>query len=102
MRAVDQLRVATLLEGISLLGLLFVAMPLKYFAHLPAAVRVAGSVHGLLFLFFVGALFDFALQRRWPLRRSLGALAAAALPFGAFLLARDLRRDESTDVVKGG
>lgn len=70
-KSVRQLRIAALLEGISLLGLVFVAMPLKYLAHLPMAVRVVGSVHGLLFLVFVVSLFQVALERRWPLSRSI-------------------------------
>jgi integral membrane protein len=72
-------------------------MPLKYLAHMPAATRIAGSVHGLLFLAFVVSLFKVATERRWPLSRSLGALTAAILPFGAFVLERALRREANTE-----
>lgn len=40
-------------EGISFLVLLLIAMPLKYFAHLPKAVTIAGSIHGVLFISFM-------------------------------------------------
>ncbi|RYZ34498.1 MAG: DUF3817 domain-containing protein, partial [Myxococcaceae bacterium] len=53
MSALRQLRLIAFLEGLSFLGLLFVAMPVKYLLGQPLAVRVAGSVHGLLFLLFV-------------------------------------------------
>ena len=56
MTALRQLRLVAFLEGSSFLVLLFIAMPLKYLAGLPLAVRVAGSVHGLLFLVFLAAL----------------------------------------------
>ena len=38
------------LEGYSYLALLFIAMPLKYMADMPLAVRIAGSIHGALFV----------------------------------------------------
>ena len=40
-------------EGISFLVLLLVAMPLKYFAGIPIAVTIVGSVHGILFIAFM-------------------------------------------------
>ncbi|HTO03360.1 MAG TPA: DUF3817 domain-containing protein, partial [Opitutus sp.] len=36
-------------EGVSFLVLLGIAMPLKYLAGEPAAVRVVGMAHGILF-----------------------------------------------------
>jgi integral membrane protein len=57
MNTVRALRNAGLLEGMSLLALLLVAMPLKYAFAYPQAVRLTGSIHGLLFLWFLLALF---------------------------------------------
>ena len=57
MTVLRQLRLVALLEGSSFLALLFIAMPLKYLAGLPLAVRIMGSVHGLLFLMFMAALY---------------------------------------------
>jgi len=56
MNALARLRLVTWLEGLSLLTLLFVAMPLKHVFGMPLAVRVVGSVHGLLFLLFISFL----------------------------------------------
>lgn len=95
MRPIHWLRLTSILEGISLVALVFVAMPLKYFAAMPVAVRVGGSVHGFFFLVFAAALFQVAMARRWPLARSLQALGASVLPFGAFVLARWLRDDDA-------
>ena len=63
MGALSMLRWVALLEGVSFLFLLFVAMPLKYLGGLPQAVRVTGSIHGLLFVLFVVALFRVVLER---------------------------------------
>ena len=93
MTALSQLRALVLLEGASLLVLVFVAMPLKHIAGYSSAVRVVGSIHGLLFLLFAGALFRVAIERRWRIKKSLAALGASVVPFGAFYLDRSLRRE---------
>jgi integral membrane protein len=40
-------------EGISFLVLLCIAMPMKYFARIPIAVTIVGSLHGILFIAFI-------------------------------------------------
>ena len=42
-----------LLEGFSTLALFCIAMPMKYYGDMPAAVTIAGSIHGLLFIALV-------------------------------------------------
>ena len=91
-------RVLGLLEGVSFLLLLGVAMPLKYLAGLPQAVRVVGSAHGLLFVLFVMAVLHAAVQLRWTPARVAGALLAAVVPFGPFILDGHLRRESETSV----
>ena len=93
MTALRQLRLVALLEGSSFLILLFVAMPLKYLAGMPLAVRVVGSIHGALFIAFVVALYRAASARDWPRRRSVTAFVASILPFGSFVFDASLRRE---------
>ena len=93
MTVLRQLRLVALLEGSSFLALLFVAMPLKYLAGFPVAVRIMGSVHGLLFLMFMAALYRAGRERGWPLRRSLLAFVSSIVPFGTFIFDRSLRRE---------
>ena len=90
-------RIVAFLEGMSFVVLLFVAMPLKYMLDLPIAVRVVGSIHGLLFVIFVAALVRVAFERRWPLRRSAVAFVASCVPFGTFVLDRALKRELESD-----
>ncbi|HET7817818.1 MAG TPA: DUF3817 domain-containing protein, partial [Bacteroidia bacterium] len=49
-----------LAEGLSFIILLAIAMPLKYFAGIPAAVRIVGMLHGLLFIAFCITLLHAA------------------------------------------
>lgn len=80
-------------EGLSFVLLLFVAMPLKYWAGLPLAVRVVGGVHGLLFIAFLWTLFRVTVERGWPIKRWLTALASSIVPFGTFVFDRSLKRE---------
>ncbi len=69
-----------------------VAMPLKYMANMPMAVRIVGSIHGIL---FVGlALMLMAAISRVPISRGLAAdgLLAAVVPFGPFVFDGYLKR----------
>ena len=45
------------LEGFSFLTLMFYAMPLKYFAGEPEMVSLFGTLHGGLFVAYIGLLF---------------------------------------------
>ena len=89
--AVKTLRVLGALEGISFLVLLGVAMPLKYVAGIPLAVRVVGTAHGILFILYLVAVAQVAYRNRWSFKRIVEAIVAALYPFGTFLFDRKLR-----------
>jgi integral membrane protein len=84
------------LEGLSFVLLLFLAMPLKYWAGMPLAVRIVGGAHGLLFVGFIWALFEVAVERAWPARRWGAALFSSLVPFGTFVFDRSLKREIAT------
>lgn len=85
------LRLFTYLEGLSYLLLLLVAMPLKYGFGLPLAVRIAGGVHGVLFVAFALGLYQNQLEYRWPKRFTFSLLAASLIPGSLFWLDRKIR-----------
>jgi integral membrane protein len=91
-----RIRVFALAEGISFLLLLFVAVPLKRIGGDDAWVRLLGPVHGGLFVLYVLSVLMAIPTLRWGPVRIAVALAAAALPFGTFLLDAKLRREHST------
>jgi integral membrane protein len=94
--AVQRLRQIGKIEGISFLILLGIAMPLKYLAGWPLAVRVVGSAHGALFIAFLWALWVAWRRAGLPIR--LGALVfiASLVPFGPFLIDERLARHRPT------
>jgi len=80
------------MEACSFLVLLGIAMPLKYFAGQPGAVKVVGWIHGVLFIVFCGALLRTTLVVRWPLSRAALIFVAALLPFGPFVVDRRMKQ----------
>lgn len=94
MSQIRTFRLTALAEGISFLTLLFIAMPMKYFMGMPEVVRVVGSIHGGLFVLYVGLLAMLHFRQRWPFSFSLYALLASVIPFGTFMLDKQLRKKE--------
>jgi len=87
-------RKISLAEGCSLLILLLIAMPLKYFFNFPQAVKVVGWIHGLLFIVYVVMLLILQIKYRWSFLFLAGAFVASLLPFGTFVLDKYLREKE--------
>ena len=79
-------RIITLLEGFSLLVLLFLAMPLKYIWNLPQMVQVVGMVHGILFLLFVVLAIIVFNELKWSLKTFGIVMFASLIPFGAIYI----------------
>ncbi len=71
-------------DGVALLALVFVAVPIKYLLDLPLGVKILGPVHGTLFVSL--ALTMFTAVSRGILKPGLAALLffGALLPLGAF------------------
>jgi len=88
---IDRLRLASLLDGISYIILLGIAMPLKYLADMPLAVRIVGSAHGFLWValcfFLLLALLKKKLSFGWCVIVFVGAL----VPFMPFWLDHKLK-----------
>jgi len=93
--ALGRLRTIGWWEGVSFLVLLLVAMPLKYFAGWPQAVRVVGMAHGVLFLLYVLAAIHAALERNWTWKRTALVLAASLVPAGPFIVDAKLLAPEA-------
>ncbi len=90
------LRILGNIEGVSYLLLLGVAMPLKYAYDMPAAVKITGMAHGVLFVGYC-LLLAFCLKRfNWSLKFGVYLFIATLIPFGTFVTDRKLR-DKVTD-----
>ncbi len=79
-----RLRITALVEGWSFLILLFIAMPLKYWAGIPEAVRVVGMAHGVLFILYVIFIFIVTIEKKWSLKVLFLLFLASLVPFATF------------------
>lgn len=80
------------LEGTSFLVLMGIAMPMKYIGDDPTMVSIMGSIHGILFLLYVGLLF-FGVGRYWNFKALVHGFIAAVLPAGPFVFERMLHSE---------
>ena len=87
-------RIASYVEGISYLTLLFIAMPIKYLGDNPIPVKVVGMTHGLLFFLFIYFLYFAARENKWSKKFTLLAFISSLVPFGMIFLDKKLRKKE--------
>jgi integral membrane protein len=84
-------RLLSVLEGLSLITLLFIAMPAKYqFGH--DFVWPVGMAHGVLWLAYVLGSLAVSHVLRWSVWAWGLALLCSVLPFGFLLVDARLRR----------
>ena len=93
MKLLQFFRKVALLEGISLIALMGIAMPLKYVWDQPEAVRIVGWIHGILFIVYIWILFRVWVGRSWPFKRVTIAVIASLVPFGTIIFDRFLKRE---------
>ncbi|MBU3682303.1 MAG: DUF3817 domain-containing protein [Flavobacterium sp.] len=74
------------LEGISLILLLGLAMPLKYYFDQPNYVKHIGMAHGVLFIVYILLSCYLYFNESWSIRKLIFVCAASVLPFGTFYI----------------
>ena len=79
-------KVVATLEGISLLILFFIAMPLKYVWGMPQYIYSTGMAHGVLFIGYVFLALLIKEQQQWSVKETLIVLVASVVPLGTFYI----------------
>lgn len=88
---IGRLRLIGYAEGISLLVLLFIAVPLKYWAGDPSLTKLIGPIHGALFLLFIFNTVSVGVEQQWQFSKTTWkVLVACFLPFGTFYVDRKI------------
>jgi integral membrane protein len=77
-------RIISYLEGISYILLLFIAVPIKYYANDPTLVKLVGMPHGLLFVAYVILSLVNSKKHNWNFSKTLVVLISSIIPFGTF------------------
>lgn len=92
-------RATSLIEGLSLLLLLFVAMPAKYVFGYYELVPIFGIIHGVLWLTYFFMSLAVSHQKQWSVIFWVATLFASVIPFACFILDRKLQGEERDDAT---
>ncbi len=84
------LKKMALVEGTTLLLLMFIAVPLKYKLGMPEAVYIMGRVHAAAFLLYLAMLIISFARKNLTLYHFVLGVIAAFIPFGSFVYERKI------------
>jgi len=84
--SVTVFRWVSILEAVSFLLLLFIAMPLKYIWEMPEYVRIVGMAHGVLFILYLLGGYWMYEKLNWSVKTLLIVFLSSVLPFGPFVV----------------
>lgn len=79
-------KIIALLEGISLLVLLFFAMPMKRIFGQPEYIFPVGMAHGLLFIAYIILAIMLKFEKDWSFKKLTVVSLASIIPFGTFYI----------------
>ena len=95
-----RLRIIGFLEGISLLVLIFVAVPLKHYFQNPSLSKILGPVHGALFLLFIFNALSVSIEQQWKFTKiTWKVILPCIVPFGTFYIDHKILSPKSTEKV---
>jgi integral membrane protein len=98
---IGQFRLIAFLEGVSLLLLLFICVPLKYVFNEALGSEIVGPVHGVLFILFVVYTFLVSVKYKWKFfQTTWKVLLACFIPFGTFYIDKTILGKMDTDQVE--
>lgn len=89
----SQFRTISIVEGLSYLLLIFIAMPLKYLFDEPMAVKIFGMIHGIFFILFCIALYNATKRYKWNFLFSVKLFIYSLLPFCFILIEKEISKE---------
>ena len=85
---INLFRVTALLEGVSYILLLFIAVPIKYLFDDPSYVKLLGMPHGILFIAYIFFSIAGKFKYKWGFKDFFIISLASLVPFGTFYVDR--------------
>ena len=79
-------RAVSILEGLSYILLLFIAVPVKYIGGDESYVKLLGMPHGLLFVAYIVLAYLIKDDLKWNSKTFWTVLVASIIPFGTFYI----------------
>ena len=91
----EKLRKVGIVEGISLIILFFIAVPVKYIMGEPLLVRIFGSIHGLLWLYLLYNLHTVYKASLIEKETAIKIVVASVIPFGFLFIDKTVKQFEN-------
>jgi integral membrane protein len=89
-------RVLAWITGVLLVILVFVGLPLKYLADVPAVDAIVGVAHGVFFFpAYVVSTLVVGYRRGWSIIKILVVAACGVIPFGSFVAEHRIVQEEA-------
>ena len=84
-------KIISLLEGISYILLLFIAVPIKYLQGNEQYVKMLGMPHGILFVAYIIMAIMLKIELKWSIKNFSIICLLSIIPFGTFFVAKYLK-----------
>ncbi len=85
--SIGLLRFVAFFEGLSLIILLFIGMPMKYIFDQDFVVKYVGMAHGVLFMIFILLALLVHVVHDWKFfKTTWKVLMSSMVPFGTFYI----------------
>ena len=92
-------RVFAYIIGVGLATLVFIGLPLQYWAGVPQVDAIVGPIHGFFYIAYLIVALDLARRARFTLLEMLSMVGAGLLPILAFVIERRITRRVRTEVL---
>lgn len=79
------LRLIAFFEGLTLLILVFIAVPMKLFTENHIISKTVGPIHGALFIIYVFLSIVVGIKHNWSAKTLILVNLASFIPFGTFV-----------------
>ena len=91
---IGRLRIIGYMEGITLLVLVFIAVPMKYYFDNPSLSKTLGPIHGAIFLLFLFNALSVGVEQNWKFKTTTWkVILACFIPFGTFYIDNKILRN---------
>jgi integral membrane protein len=84
----DRYRLLAYIVGVGLVTLVFIGVPLKYWAHSPGVAKYVGTAHGFLYIVYLLTCLELGIRYRFGPLRLLALASAGFVPFVSFIAER--------------
>ncbi len=84
--SLNRYRILAMVVGVGLATLVFVGMPLQFFANNLVVVKIVGPIHGFFYIAYLASGFDLINKTKWKIWSIIPVVLAGLVPILAFVV----------------